>query len=103
MYSVGTSNRYAAFMDDEDDPGDIISPPEKETPTTKTSKVKETGKQIKSSKGKENKDKAAQKQNKVVVLENVNKSEFLLAVSLCGWECNLAGAYAHLASLIWLA
>ena len=77
LYSVGTSNRYAAFMNDEEDPGDVINPPEKEVSTTKTSKgVKETSKQAKNAKGKENKEKATQKQNKAAP-ENVNKSEFL--------------------------
>lgn len=73
-------------MDEEDNPGDVISPPEKETPLTKPSKVsKETTKQTKNVKGKENKDKVAQKQNKVV-LENVNKSKLagmLLEVHAC--------------------
>lgn len=79
-YSVGTSNRYAVFMDEEDDPGDVISPPEKDVSLTKTSKSgKDVPKQSKNAKGKENKDKTTQKQNKVVVLENVNKCETLVA------------------------
>jgi hypothetical protein len=87
-YSVGTTNRYALFIDEEDDPGDVIAPvsskPEKELGpgTTKLKTSKDVSKQAKIMKGKENKEKAAQKQNKVVVLENVNKSKLhkLLAV-----------------------
>lgn len=82
-YSVGTTNRYALFIDDEDDPGDVFTPvsnkQEKEIGLTGKG-GKDTPKQSKNVKGKENKEKSTQKQNKVVVLENVNKSEF---VSYC--------------------
>ena len=83
-YSVGTTNRYAMFIGEEDDPGDVIIPvsnkSKKETAVvTRTTKVtKELSKQTKNVKGKENKEKTTLKQNKVVVLENVNKSECLI-------------------------
>lgn len=79
-YSVGTTNRYALLGDEEDDPGDVIAPvsnkQEKELGPTKLKSSKEVSKQSKNVKGKENKEKTSQKQNKVVVLENVNKSKF---------------------------
>ena len=79
-YSVGTTNRYALFIDEEDDPGDVITPvsnkQEKEIGLTGKS-GKDTSKLSKNVKGKENKEKSTPKQNKVVVLENVNKSEFV--------------------------
>lgn len=82
-YSVGTTNRYAMLFDEEDDPGDVISPAsnkqEKEGTTKPVKGGKELSKQTKQAKntvkGKENKEKTAQKQNKVVVLESVNKSK----------------------------
>ena len=77
-YSVGTTNRYALFIDEEDDPGDIISPagkPDKDVVTTKLKTTKDVSKQTKNMKVKENKEKTAQKQSKVVVLDNANKSE----------------------------
>ncbi len=82
-YSVGTTNRYAMFIDEEDDPGDVVNPTsnkqEKEETLTKPVKggkdISKQAKQTKNAiKGKENKEKAVQKQNKVI-LENVNKSE----------------------------
>lgn len=84
-YSVGTTNRYALFIDEEDDPGDVIAPvtskQEKEVNPTKVVKgSKDISKQTKNAKGKENKEKIVQKQNKVVVLENVNKSKSALLI-----------------------
>lgn len=78
-YSVGTTNRYALFIDEEDDPGDIISPAssnktDKEVGNTKLKTGKDVSKQAKNMKAKENKEKAAQKQSKV--MDNANKSEF---------------------------
>lgn len=77
LYSIGTTNRYAMFIGDEDDPGDVIIPSksDKEISTsTKPAKIgKDTSKQSKNVKGKDNKEKVAEK-NKVVVLENTNKS-----------------------------
>lgn len=83
-YSVGTTNRYAMLIDDDDDPGDVILPltskSDKNSTTSNaksSSKVsKEIPKQGKVTKAKENKEKAAQRQNKAVVLENVNKCAF---------------------------
>ena len=77
LYSIGTTNRYAMFIDDEDDPGDVIVPPSKEPPhpvtkTTKSDSAKENTKSSKVAKGKENKEKP-QKQNKVS--DNANKSK----------------------------
>lgn len=81
-YSVGTTNRYAMFIDDEDDPGDVVSPVSNKQEDTFLIKPvkggKDNSKQSKNSKGKENKEKVTQKQNKVVILENVNKSKFVL-------------------------
>lgn len=82
-YSVGTTNRYALFIDEEDDPGDVIAPvsskPDKDITLAKPVKgTKDSLKSSKNAKGKENKDKVAPKQNKVVVLENVNKSRLCL-------------------------
>lgn len=83
-YSVGTTNRYAMLVDEEDDPGDIISPTsnkqEREESLSKPVKggkdISKQNKQAKNAlKGKENKEKSVQKQNKVVILDNVNKSE----------------------------
>lgn len=83
-YSVGTTNRYAMFIDEEDDPGDVINPAsnkqEKEVTVTKPVKGgKDTSKQTKNAiKGKENKEKAVQKKNEVI-LDNVNnKSKLFL-------------------------
>lgn len=73
-YSVNVNNRFALFLDDEDDPGDvIIAPAKKEEPAkiTKTSK-QQAGKGVK---GKENKDKTSQQANKKPA-ENGNKSKF---------------------------
>lgn len=87
-YSVGTTNRYALLGDGEDDPVDIIAPVSskqgKELGPTKLKSTKEVSKQTKSIKGKENKEKAVPKQNKVVVLENVNKSKFASLSSYIG-------------------
>ena len=84
LYSVGTTNRYAMLVDDEDDPGDVITPTsnkqEKDVTLTKTTGKggKDTSKQTKNGVkgGKETKEKTAQKQNKVI-LENVNKSKLI--------------------------
>ena len=77
MYSVGTNNRFAFFIDNEDDPGDV--PPAlttKKEESTKSAKTKGTSKQqgTKGVKGKENKDKALQQANKKAT-ENGTKRE----------------------------
>ncbi len=78
LYSIGTTNRYAMLIDDDEDPGDVIVTSGKEPTVTKSNKsdtTKETSKTSKVAKGKENKDKS-QKQNKAV--DNANKSEYYL-------------------------
>lgn len=73
-YSVNVNNRFALFLDDEDDPGDVIMPaPVKKEESTKILK-QPVGKGVK---GKENKDKISQQANKKPV-ENGNKSKFLI-------------------------
>ena len=81
-YSVGTTNRYAFFLDDEDDPGDTILPassrPEKSdkdaTTTAAGSKAKKADKAAPKGKGKENKEKLQQQLNaKKATLEAVSK------------------------------
>ena len=75
IYSVGTTNRYALFLGEEDDPGDVILSesvkPEKDA-TTKGPKGKENNKQLtKASKAKENKEKLAkEQQSKKTAIEN---------------------------------
>ncbi len=82
-YSVGTTNRYALFIDEEDDPGDVIIPKSEPDPVTKVNKGnKDNSKLTKNANGKENKEKNnAQKQNKVV-LENANRSKFDVLILL---------------------
>ena len=82
LYSIGTTNRYAMFIDEEDDPGDVILPVSaktaKETTVTKINKSdtrenSKTNKLAKGKDGKENKDKPSTKQSKTT--ENINKSK----------------------------
>lgn len=79
VYSVGTNNRFAFFIDNDDDPGDVIpTPSTKKEEATKSAKTKGTSKQqgTKGGKGKENKDKVLQQVNKKVT-ENGTKRESL--------------------------
>ena len=79
-YSVGTTNRYAIFLDEEDDPGDVVVPssakPEKDA-SGKNSKEKGGSKQQgKGTKGKENKERIAkEQQSKKAAIENAAKGE----------------------------
>ncbi len=73
-FSVNVNNRFALFLDDEDDPGDVIMPaPVKKEESTKSTKISKqpVGKGVK---GKENKDKISQQANKKPA-ENGNKSK----------------------------
>lgn len=79
LYSIGTTNRYAIFIDEEDDPGDVILPVSADkTIVAKTTKPdsrenSKTTKLAKGKDGKENKDKPSSKQNKTT--DNINKSK----------------------------
>lgn len=79
-YSVGTTNRYALFLGEEDDPGDVVIPssvkPEKDV-SGKNSKEKGGSKQQgKGTKGKENKERIAkEQQSKKAAIENAAKGQ----------------------------
>ena len=79
-YSVGTTNRYAMFLGEEDDPGDVIvtpsAKPEKDA-SAKSSKEKGgTKQQGKGTKGKENKERIAkEQQSKKAAIENAAKGK----------------------------
>ena len=78
IYSVGTTNRYALFIDDEDDPGDITVPVTNRLDKSEKEK-KKAEKPLPKGKGKENKDKgqkAQQQTGKKVAVESSNKREF---------------------------
>lgn len=77
IYSVGTTNRYALFIGDEDDPGDITVPVTNRLDKSEKEK-KKAEKQAPKGKGKENKDKgqkAQQQAGKKVTVESSNKRE----------------------------
>ena len=88
-YSVGTTNRYAIFLGEEDDPGDVIvtssAKPEKDA-SGKGAKEKGGSKQQgKGTKGKENKERIAkEQQSKKAAIENAGKGEYAHAVSVPG-------------------
>ena len=69
---MNVANRFAIFLDEEDDPGDaIISAPAKKDESTKAAKTSSKQQVGKAAKGKENKDKAPQQTKKPV--ENGSK------------------------------
>lgn len=73
VYSVGVTNRYALFLDDEDDPGDVVLAPSVKPDRSDKDKKKPLEKAPKG-KGKENKDKIQQASKKAAV-ESSGKSE----------------------------
>lgn len=86
-YSVGTTNRYAMFLDEEDDPGDVVVPssakPEKDASGKGTKEKGGSKPQGKGTKGKENKERIAkEQQSKKAAIENAGKGERAHA---CEW------------------
>lgn len=72
---MNVNNRFALFLDEDDDPGDvIIATPVKKEESTKTTKISKQ-QAVKGVKGKENKDKTSQQANKKPT-ENGNRSKF---------------------------
>ena len=78
LYSVGTTNRYALFIDEDDDPGDITVPVTNRLDKSDKEKKKAEKPPVKG-KGKENKEKAQKAQlqaGKKVAVESSNKRKF---------------------------
>lgn len=99
---MNVNNRFALFLDEDDDPGDvIIAAPAKKEESTKT--ITKTSKQPagKGIKGKENKDKTSQQANKKPT-ENGNRSEFwvcLHEVHAVQYRLHCTVALQHVTSL----
>ena len=74
IYSVGVTNRYAMFQDDEDDPGDVVLTPSSRA-EPKTEKDKKKAEKAVKGKGKEAKEKAQQLSGKKVAADSSNKRE----------------------------
>ena len=79
-YSVGTTNRYALFLDEEDDPGDVVVSstvkPEKDASGKGTKEKGGSKQQSKGTKGKENKERIAkEQQSKKAAIENAAKGK----------------------------
>lgn len=78
LYSVGTTNRYALFIDEDDDPGDITVPVTNRLDKSDKEKKKAEKPTVKG-KGKENKEKGQKVQlqaGKKVPVESSNKRKF---------------------------
>ena len=79
-YSVGTTNRYAMFLDEEDDPGDVVltssAKPEKDASGKGTKEKGGSKQQGKGTKGKENKERIAkEQQSKKAAIESAAKGK----------------------------
>jgi hypothetical protein len=102
-YSVGTTNRYAMFLDEEDDPGDVVvsssAKPEKDASSKGTKEKGGSKPQGKGTKGKENKERIAkEQQSKKAAIENAAKGKCdtttrgrVVGCSTCAWGNSLEG------------
>ena len=86
-YSVSTNNRFALFVDEEDDPGDLIVPGEGKERAEKGDKDKRRA-DAKSGKAREARDRGQQAPGKKQApAEAANKRDCCVCVRACASAC----------------